>query len=227
VTDEHPAPRIFRDRFDAGRALVPLLGDYAGREDAIVLGLPRGGVPIAHAIARSLGLPLDVLIVRKLGAPGQPELAIGAIAAGIVVHNPEVARWFGSDPRQFDAAIARERAELERRERLYRGGLPPLAVAGKLVLVVDDGAATGASMRAAVAALRALRAAEVVVVLPTASVEACAALRREADRVLCLQTPPRFEAVGEWYQRFEQTTDRQVTDLLHGARGGAAPRAHC
>jgi predicted phosphoribosyltransferase len=181
-------------------------------------------VPVAHAIAAALELPLDVLIVRKLGAPAQPERAVGAIAAGVVVRNPEVARWFATDPRAVDAIVARERAELDRRERLYRAGSPPLAVEGKTVLLVDDGAATGASMRAAVAALRALHAARIVVALPTASVEACEVLRREADQVVCLQTPPSFNAVGEWYERFDQTTDREVIELLRAHRV-AAPAA--
>jgi predicted phosphoribosyltransferase len=206
--------RVFHDRTEAGRALAARLAEYARRPDAIVLGLPRGGVPVAHAIAAALALPLDVLVVRKLGAPGQPEFAVGAIATGVVVRNPEVAGWFTGDPRVIDAIVERERAELERRERLYRANLPPLALDGKTVLLVDDGAATGASMRAAVALSRALRAASVVVALPTASAEACRALRHEADRVVCLQTPPSFNAVGEWYERFDQTTDREVIDLL-------------
>ncbi len=217
--------RVFHDRADAGRALAARLGEYARRPDAIVLGLPRGGVPVAHEIAGALGLPLDALVVRKLGAPGQPELAVGAIAAGVVVRNPEVARWFASDPQALDAIVVRERAELERREGLYRAGSPPLEVAGKTVLLVDDGAATGASMRAAVAALRAMHAALIVVALPTASAEACGILRREADRVVCLQTPRWFNAVGEWYERFDQTTDREVIDLLHARRAArSAPR---
>lgn len=210
--------RVFHDRAEAGRALAGRLGEYARRPDALVLGLPRGGVPVAAPIASALGLPLDVLVVRKLGAPGQPELAVGAIAAGVIVRNPDVARWFATDPRVIDAIVERERAELERRERLYRPGSPPLAIAGKTVLLVDDGAATGASMRAAVAALRALRAALIVVALPTASAEACDALRRDADRVVCLQTPRSFSAVGEWYERFDQTTDREVIDLLRTQR---------
>ena len=221
---EYERLQVFHDRADAGRALAPRLAEYARRPATIVLGLPRGGVPVAHAIAAALELPLDVLIVRKLGAPAQPELAVGAIAAGVVVRNPEVARWFAADPRAIDAIVARERAELERRERLYRAGSPPLAVEGKTVLLVDDGAATGASMRAAVAALRALHAARIVVALPTASVEACEVLRREADQVVCLQTPPSFNAVGEWYERFDQTTDREVIELLRAHRV-AAPAA--
>ncbi|MDE2296323.1 MAG: phosphoribosyltransferase [Gammaproteobacteria bacterium] len=210
--------RIFHDRADAGRALASRLGEYARRPDAIVLGLPRGGVPVAREIASALALPLDVLVVRKLGAPGQPELAVGAIAAGVVVRNPEVMRGFASDSRMIDAIAGRERVELERRERLYRAGSPPLAVAGKTVLLVDDGAATGASMRAAIAALRARHAALIVVALPTASAEACETLQRAADRVVCLQTPTSFNAVGEWYERFDQTTDREVIDLLQVGR---------
>ena len=216
--------RVFHDRTEAGRALAARLGEYARRPDALVLGLPRGGVPVAHAIAAALELPLDVLVVRKLGAPGQPELAIGAIAAGVVVRNPEVGGWFAGDRRMIDATVERERAELARRERLYRANSPPLALEGRTVLLVDDGAATGASMRAAVAVARALHAGFVVVALPTASSEACRALRREADRVVCLQVPPSFNAVGEWYEQFDPTTDREVIDLLR-ARSAAPPAA--
>ncbi len=216
--------RVFHDRAEAGRALASRLAEYARRSDAVVLGLPRGGVPVAHAIAAALELPLDVLVVRKLGAPGQPELAIGAIAAGVVVRNPEIAGWRGDDPRVIDAIVRRERAELGRRERLYRANSPPLALDGKTVILVDDGAATGASMRAAIAVSRALRAAFVVVALPTASPEACGVLREEADRLVCLQAPPSFNAVGEWYERFDQTTDREVIELLR-AQPTAPPAA--
>ena len=213
--------QVFRDRSDAGRALVPLLRDYAGRGDAVVIGLPRGGVPVAYAVAAALRLPLDVVIVRKLGAPGEPEFAIGAIAAGVVVENPEYASFFAADPAGVEATIARERRELERRELAYRGAEPALAIAGRTVILVDDGAATGASMRAAVQAMRQMQAREIVVALPTASAEACADLRREADRVLCVETPRMFRAVGEWYESFEQVTDREVVDLLAKARAPA------
>ncbi len=206
---------VFRDRIAAGQALAGVLRDHAGREDAIVLALPRGGVPVAHAAALALKLPLDVLIVRKLGAPNQPELAMGAIAAGgVVVFNPDVMRWFADDQAIINEIIAHERHELERRERAYRGGRPPLDVGNKTVIVIDDGAATGATMRAAVQALRKLHAKEIIVALPTASREAVADLEQVADQVRCLQTPLSFTAVGQWYEVFDQTSDREVTELL-------------
>ncbi len=212
--------QVFEDRSAAGRALVPLLREYADQEDTSVVGLPRGGIPVAYAAATALGLPLDVLVVRKIGAPGQPEFALGAIAAGVVVENPEYARFAAADPAGGDAVVARERRELERRELAYRGGEPAFDPAGKTVILVDDGAATGASMRAAVRAMRRLRARKIIVALPTASAEACADLEREADRVLCVQTPRMFRAVGEWYESFDQVSDREVTDLLARARVG-------
>jgi predicted phosphoribosyltransferase len=216
---------VFVDRTAAGQALVPLLRDYAKRPDAIVLALPRGGVPVAYVVARALKLPLDVLVVRKLGAPNQRELAMGAIAAGgVVVLNPEVTRWFADDQALIDEVIARERVELERRELAYRSGRPPLSIRGKTAIVVDDGAATGATMRAAVQALRQLQPKEIVVALPTASQKAEADLRQAADRVLCLQTPMLFDAVGQWYAVFDQTTDREVIELL--ARANAEQLKH-
>lgn len=207
--------KVFRDRTEAGRALVPLLREYADRPEVIVLALPRGGVPVAYVVARALNLPLDVLVVRNLGAPNQRELAMGAIAAGgVVVLNPEITRYFADDQELIDATIARERDELQRRERVYRSGRPPLAVRNKTVIVIDDGAATGATMRAAVQALRKLQPKEIIVALPTASQEADADLRQVADQVLCLQTPMSFTAVGQWYEVFDQISDRQVIDLL-------------
>lgn len=212
---------VFRDRQAAGQALAGVLHDYAGRDDAIVLALPRGGVPVAHAAALELKLPLDVLIVRKLGAPNQPELAMGAIAAGgVVVFNPEVMRWFADDKALVNEIIAHERHELERRERAYRGTRPALDVSGKTVIVIDDGAATGATMRAAVQALRKLHAQQIIVALPTASQEAVADLEQEADQVRCLQTPVSFTAVGQWYEVFDQTSDREVTELLAQVQAG-------
>ncbi len=212
--------QVFEDRSAAGRARGPLLREYADQEDTSVVGLPRGGIPVAYAAATALGLPLDVLVVRKIGAPGQPEFALGAIAAGVIVENPEYARFAAADPAGVDAVVARERRELERRELAYRGGEPAFDPAGKTVILVDDGAATGASMRAAVRAMRRLRARKIIVALPTASAEACAELEREADRVLCVQTPRMFRAVGEWYESFDQVSDREVTDLLARARVG-------
>jgi predicted phosphoribosyltransferase len=206
--------RRFTDRVAAGRELADLLRQYERRPDVLVLGLPRGGVPVAFEIARSLHAPLDVMIVRKLGAPGQPELAIGAVASGgITVINEGLLAWF-EDTRAIERIVAAERIELERRERAYRGGRPPLDARGRTVILADDGAATGATMRAAVHATRKLEAKKIVVALPVASTDAYQMLRREADEVICISTPFTFYAVGQWYEEFTQTTDREVTGLL-------------
>jgi len=205
--------RRFPDRVAAGRELAALLKHYRGRPDVLVLGLPRGGVPVAFEIAQSLQAPLDVMIVRKLGAPGQPELAIGAVASGgVTVFNEGVRAWF--DDEAIERVEAAERIELERRERAYRGGRPPLRARNHTVILVDDGAATGATMRAAVRAIRKLEAKQIVVALPVASIDAYQMLRYEADEVICISTPRAFYAVGEWYENFAQTTDQQVIDLL-------------
>jgi len=210
--------RVFENRAQAGRMLAPALQAFAERDDVRVLGLPRGGVPVAYHLARALKVPLDVLVVRKLGFPGQPEFAMGAIApGGVVLFNPEVERMLSLDSPVVAATIERERAELARREHRYRADRPPLDVRGRITIVVDDGAATGSTMRAAIQALRALGAARVVVALPTASPDACAMLRREADEVVCLDTPARFRAVGQWYQDFSQTSDDEVCRLLDAA----------
>lgn len=215
--EEHPRfdMNMFRDRVAAGQALAKALAKYAKQPNVVVIGLPRGGVPVAYELARALQLPLDVLIVRKLGAPEQPELAMGAIASGgITVINPELENWFDNFQELIDAAVVKELPELERRERKFRGDRAPLAVRGKTVIVVDDGAATGATMQAAVRALRQLGAREVVVALPVAAAETCGELKREADHVVCLHTPEPFVAVGQWYEDFVQTTDREVEALL-------------
>lgn len=210
--------RIFRDRADAGRRLATELARYQDSADAIVLALPRGGVPVGAEVARELRLPLDVLVVRKLGAPGQPELAMGAIASGgAVVMNPEVRSYFADQREVIDAITRREQAELARREKAYRGSRPPLDVSGKSIILVDDGAATGASMRAAVAALRAMGAKRVIAALPVCSAEAERLLSMEADEVACVEVPRSFYAVGQWYEFFDQTTDEEVRKLL--ARG--------
>ncbi|MGE0113519.1 MAG: phosphoribosyltransferase [Steroidobacteraceae bacterium] len=220
--------KIFADRIAAGKALVPLLSEHAGRADTIVLALPRGGVPVGFALAQALCLPLDVLVVRKLGVPGQPELAMGAIAAGgVKVLNPEIAHWLQGDAELIDAVVMREQQELERREHLYRSGRLPLDVTGKTVIVVDDGAATGATMRAAVQTLRHKQAARIIVALPTASSEACADLRQVADQVVCVDIPEPFTAVGRWYHEFDQTRDAQVIALLAEARAGNPVHATC
>jgi len=211
----------FRDRRDAGRALAGELTRLRGT-DALVLGLARGGVPVAYELARALRLPLDVLVVRKLGFPTQPELAMGAIASGgAVVWNEEVIRAAHVRESTLEHAIARATAELERRERAYRAGNPELGVAGRTAIVVDDGLATGSSMLAAIESLRRRDAREIVVAVPVAPPEACAALARVADELVCAFTPRRFFSVGAWYADFDQTGEEEVRRLLALARQDA------
>jgi putative phosphoribosyl transferase len=211
----------FRDRVDAGRVLADRLRAYAGRPDLLVLALPRGGVPVGYEVATALGAPLDVLVVRKLGLPGHEELAMGAIAAGgTIVVNDEVVRLSGVPYELLEEQAAIERVELARRERLWRGDRPWPEVEGRLVLLVDDGLATGSTMRAALAAVRALRPASVVVAVPTAPAAACERLAMEADAVVCAANPTPFVAVGQSYDVFDQTSDKQVRELLARA---AAP----
>jgi putative phosphoribosyl transferase len=205
----------FRDRANAGRRLAEALTHYKGRPDVLVLALPRGGVPVAYEVARMLGAPLDVFVVRKLGVPGEPEVAMGAIATGNVrVLNRDVVTALGIPPQMIDAVAARELVELERRERAYRGDRPAPSVAGRTVILVDDGLATGATMRAAVMAIKAQNPARVVVAVPTAERAACDDLRSEVDEVVCAETPPLFGAVGLWYEDFSETSDEEVRDLL-------------
>ena len=212
--------RVFADRVEAGRALARALGPYAGGTATMVLALPRGGVPVAREISRALGLPLDVLVVRKLGLPMQPELAMGAIASGgAVVLNEDVLRYLGDRMAALEAVKSRELAEVQRRERSYRGDRPPLAVAGCTAILVDDGLATGATMEAAVRALRALDAKRIVVAVPVSSVEARDRIAALADEVVCLEAPAFFSAVGQWYRNFEQTSDEEVRALLAAAAG--------
>lgn len=207
--------RPFANRVEAGRVLAERLTEYAGRPDVIVLGLPRGGVPVAYEVAKALGVPLDVFLVRKLGVPGQEELAMGAIASGDVVDvNSEVVEALNIPWETVSAAIAHERRELARRERLFREGRPPLDVTGKTVILVDDGLATGSTMRAAVAALRRKQPAKIVVAVPTAAPSTCAEFRRLAESCLCLITPEPFHAVGLWYDDFAQVSDQEVCDIL-------------
>jgi predicted phosphoribosyltransferase len=214
--------RRFRDRQDAGRELSAALERYRGRDDVIVLALPRGGAIVGAELARALGLPLDLMLVRKLGVPGHEELAMGAIASGGArVMNDDVVSALQIAPTAIEAVVQRERLELARREQAYSGDRPPLDVRGREIILVDDGVATGASMRAAVAALRTLAPARVVVAVPTASHEACALLRREADELCCLLEPADFYAVGSWYEDFPQNTDEEVRACLDAS---AAPR---
>lgn len=208
-------PQRFRNRTDAGRQLAEQLAAYADRPDILVLALPRGGVPVGYEVALALGAPLDVFLVRKLGVPGYEELAMGAVASGGVrVLNDEIVRGLGISEDEIDAAVARELQELGRRERLYRGSRRTPDVAGRTVILVDDGLATGATMRAAVAALRQQHPARIVVAVPTASPDTCEALKAEADDVICAMTPEPFFAVGHWYEDFTQTADNEVRELL-------------
>ena len=210
---------IFRDRTDAGRRLAARMTEYAGRSDVLVLALPRGGVPVAFEVARALRAPLDVFLVRKLGVPGQEELAMGAIASGGVrVVNEDVVRHLGIPPEVIDAVAAREQGELERRERAYRDDRPAPDVRGRTVILVDDGLATGSTMRAAALALRQQGPARVVVAVPVASREACEEFRGEVDDIVCAATPEPFMGVGRWYEDFSQTTDEEVRELLARAQ---------
>jgi predicted phosphoribosyltransferase len=212
---------LFRDRADAGRHLLSKLGAYQARPDVLVLGLPRGGIPVGYEVARGLGAPLDVFVVRKLGVPGQEELAMGAIATGGVrVVNREVVDALHIQPDVLDRAAEAERRELERRERSYRGDRPQPEVEGRTVILVDDGLATGSTMRAAVQALRQQRPARIVVAVPVAAFATCEELRREVEEVVCFATPEPFMAVGRFYDDFAQTTDEEVHDLLASARAG-------
>jgi predicted phosphoribosyltransferase len=205
----------YRDRADAGRVLAAQLGHLAGAPGLLVLGLPRGGVPVASEVARALDAPLDVFLARKLGVPQQPELAMGAVASGGVrVLHQAVVDALAIPPEVIDAVADREGAEVARREQSYRAGRPPLDVAGRPVVVVDDGLATGSTMRAAVAALRAQRAGRIVVAVPVGARETCAQLAGEADEVVCPHRPASFHAVGQWYDDFTQTTDEEIRALL-------------
>jgi len=220
--------RRFKDRPQAGTALAARLAAYAGRADVLVLALPRGGVPVGHALARALGVELDVLVVRKLGMPHHPEWAMGAIGnGGVLVLQPGVPGLMGVTQADVDAACAREGAELRRRELAYRGTQAPLDLAGRTVILVDDGVATGSTMLAAIGVARRLGAHVLVLAVPVAPPETLAVLAPRVDELVCLSAPLRFRAVGEWYDAFDQTSDKEVQELLasaHGARGGGEPR---
>jgi predicted phosphoribosyltransferase len=208
----------FRDRSEAGRKLAVRLSAYANRPDVMVLALPRGGVPVGLEVAQALHAPLDVFLVRKLGVPGQEELAMGAIASGGVrVLNGALVRALGVPKETIAAVVDRELRELERRERAYRDERPAPDVRGRTIILVDDGLATGSTMRAAVAALRKQGPARIVVAVPVGAVETCAGLQAKADEVVCVYTPDPFYAVGAWYRDFSQTTDEEVRDLLNRA----------
>jgi putative phosphoribosyl transferase len=208
----------FRDRFEAGQVLARNLESYKNGRNVLVLGLPRGGVPVAYEVARQLNVPLDVFIVRKLGVPGQEELGMGAIATGgIRIVHEGIIRELGISAQTVDLVTANEQRELERRERLYRGDRPAPSMKDRIVIVVDDGLATGSTMKAAVAALRQQHPTQIIVAVPTAPVETCAELKTTADEVVCPLTPEPFYAVGGSYADFRQTTDEEVRQLISGA----------
>jgi predicted phosphoribosyltransferase len=213
----------FRDRFEAGRVLAGKLQDYANRPDVIVLALPRGGVPVAYEVARALHAPLDVFLVRKLGVPGHEELAMGAIASGGVrVLNRDVVNKLKVPAEVIDAVTDRELEELRRREREYRDDRPAPDVLGKTVILIDDGLATGSTMRSAVAALRRQGPSRLVVAVPIAAPSTCEEFQDEVDEVVCARTPEPFYAVGVWYDDFSQTTDEEVRELLARASAESA-----
>lgn len=210
----------FRDRSDAGRQLASRLNAYQDRHDVVVLALPRGGVPVGYEVARALHAPLDVFLVRKLGVPGHPELAMGAIASGGVrVLSESLIDELGIQHGAIEDVSMRERLELERRDELYRGGRPLPTLRDRTVILVDDGLATGATMEAAIQAVRTYQPARVVVAAPVGARETCERLRALADDLVCAEVPPFFRAVGLWYERFDQTTDEEVIELLQRAAG--------
>src|SRR5216110_1252558 len=210
--------RAFPNRPEAGRLLAEKLENYAGRSDVVVLGLPRGGVPVAYEVAQRLGAPLDVFVVRKLGVPGFEELAAGAIASGGVrVLNEDVVRALPNADQLIESVTEKETVELERREQIYRDGRPAPELREKIVILVDDGLATGATMRAAVKALRQSGAAKIVVAVPVGPPDTCREIEQEADETICLSTPAFFQAVGQYYEDFSQTSDDDVRELLNQA----------
>lgn len=206
---------LFRDRYEAGRQLAGALTEYAAHPNLLVLALPRGGVPVGFEIARSLNAPLDLMLVRKLGVPGHEELAMGAIASGgIRIVSEDVVATFGISDRVIATVAANEEQELNRRERIYRDQQPPPVMRGRIIVLVDDGLATGSTMRAAAVALRSQDPARLIAAVPVAPIESCTELRREVDEVCCLSTPSPFLSVGTWYQDFSQITDEEVRSLL-------------
>ena len=207
--------RRFIDRPDAGRALASRLAKYADRDDVVVLALPRGGVPVAYEVASALGAPMDVFLVRKLGTPGHRELAMGAIASGgIRVLNDDVVRWYGIPDAAIESVAREEEQELLRRERAYREDRPAPDLARRTVIMIDDGLATGSTMRAAAQAVRARHPSRVVIAVPVGAKQTCAELASVADEVICARMPEPFSAVGQWYMNFDQTDDDEVRDLL-------------
>jgi putative phosphoribosyl transferase len=217
--------QAFIDRRHAGRVLATRLAKHAGRDDVVVLALPRGGVPVAYEVASALGVPMDVFLVRKLGTPGHRELAMGAIASGGVrVLNEDVVHWYGISDSAIERIAREEQEELERRERAYRGDRPAPGLTNKIVILIDDGLATGSTMRAAAQAVRAHRPARVVIAVPVGAPQTCAELGSVADDVICARMPEPFSAVGQWYVNFDQTDDDEVRELLQ--KSSAIPQAH-
>lgn len=212
---------IFADRIDAGERLAEALAHLAGSE-CVVLAIPRGGVIVGEVVARALGAPLDVVVPRKIGAPGNPELAIGAVAPGIRVLDPRMVGALGVTDRYLEREIAEQEAEIERRQHAYRGGRPPQPVEGRVAIVVDDGVATGSTAVAALRWARARGAERVVLAVPVAPPQSLERLGAEADEVVVLETPQPFLAVGEWYRNFDQTTDEQVVSALARSAGSRA-----
>jgi len=209
---------LFNDRADAGKKLAKKLSEYANRSDVIILALPRGGVPVAFEVAKELNVKMDVFIVRKLGVPGNEELAMGAIASdNIRVLNEDVIRSFQIPQSVIDEVAVNELRELERRERLYRGNRPKPDISGSTVILIDDGLATGATMRAAAAAVKTKNPAKIVIAVPTAASDTCSAFENEVDKTICVATPEPFYGVGAWYEDFSQTTDKEVCELLNKA----------
>ena len=219
-------PMIFRDRKQAGELLARKLTKYANREDVVVLAIPRGGVPVGFEVARALHAPLDVFIVRKLGVPWQEELAFGAVATGGVrVLDEQIMESLQLTPEQIEKVTERENKELERRERVYRGKRAALAVKGKLVLLVDDGIATGSSMLAGITALRQLEPAQIIIAIPVAPPTTCARLRKKADDLVCVSMPESFFAIGQFYENFQPTSDAEVCALVEEASASTARSA--
>jgi putative phosphoribosyl transferase len=217
---------VFRDRKEAGQRLAAALSEYANRPDVLVLALPRGGVPVAYEVARALNVPMDIFLVRKLGVPGREELAMGAIATGGVrVLNEDVVSYLRIPDDVIDDVSSKELRELERRERTYRGDRPPPDVRGKTVILIDDGLATGSTMRAAAAALRQQQPARIVVAVPVSAPQTCDEYRMGVDEIVCAVMPEPFQSVGQWYLDFSQTTDEEVSDLLNAAAGGDQSRS--
>ena len=213
MPEDHRKP--FVDRHDAGRVLASRLARYAGRDDVLVLGLPRGGVPVAYEVAQALGAPMDLFLVRKLGTPGHRELAMGAIASGgIRVLNDEVVRWYRIPELEIERVVREEEQELDRRERAYREGRPAPNLENRIVILIDDGLATGSTMRAAAQAVRQRHPSRVVVAVPVGARDTCAELANVADEVICARMPEPFSAVGQWYLDFAQTDDDEVRRLL-------------